>query len=155
VSRWEAYAAHSLVWALSGLSLVLVGILANSIGTSFAETSMAPAATIAVTSVNGYCLYLATGSIACFISSLSRSRGAAVGAVLAVVIISFLINFLAEFWEPARSLRFLSLLNYYEPLRIFQEAAWPLGNLVVLTVSATVLWTAGGVVFQRRDIAVR
>ena len=73
--------------------------------------------------------------------------------VLAVVLASFLLTFLAEFWEPAKTISFLSLLNYYRPALVFQEGgAWPLGDMIVLLAIGGVFWTLGGVIFERRDI---
>ena len=62
------------------------------------------------------------------------------------------LNFLAQFWEPAQSASFLSVLNYYTPLLILRDSGWPVGDMAVLVGCAVVFWVAGGIVFARRDI---
>ncbi len=107
--------------------------------------------------VNFYCLYLAVGGIAFLVSSLSDRRGRAMGVVFGVLLASFLLNFIAQFWEPARYVSFLSLLNYYQPLALLQSpdtgwAAWPVTDMAVLTGIGVALWAVGGTCFARRDI---
>ena len=86
------------------------------------------------------------------VSSLSNRRGRAFGVVFAIVLVSFLVNFLAQLWEPARSLAFLSVLNYYRPLLILRDTSWPLTDMLVLVAVGGVLWLAGMLIFARRDI---
>ena len=73
-------------------------------------------------------------------------------AAFTVVVMSFLLSFLAQYWEPAKSLSFLSMLHYYKPLLILREAAWPVRDMVTLAACGAVFWLAGGLQFARRDI---
>ena len=78
----------------------------------------------------------------------SRNRNIA----LAILIVSFVLNFLAAFNETIRRFSFLSLMDYYRPLFVLQGQAKPIREIIILTVIGAVCWTAGGIVFVRRDI---
>ena len=153
VSRTRVYALESVVWLVSGLVLVAIGLLGNLIGgwLSGPQAPLAPGQLIIVV-INLYCLYVAVGSVAYLVSSLSDRRGRAVGIVFGVVLASFLLNSLAQFWGPAKSIAFLSLQNYYRPLLILRETAWPVKDMLVLIAVSAILWTAGAMIFARRDI---
>ena len=101
---------------------------------------------------NLFCLYLAVGGLGWLISSLSERRGKAIAIVFSILLASFLLSFLAQFWEPARRISWIGLLNYYQPLAILQSESWPWRNMAVLTVFGGVCWLVGGVIFARRDI---
>ena len=54
--------------------------------------------------------------------------------------------------QVAEKIAFLSILNYYKPFAIMQSSAWPVKDMLVLAGCGAVLWTAGGIIFARRDI---
>lgn len=153
VSRWRVYLCETLVWLVAGLAVIGMGLAGSVLGdlTTPSEARPAPGRVI-IAAANLYCLYLAVGGLALLISSLSDRRGRAVAVAFGVVLASFLLSFLAQLWEPAKSLSFLSMLNYHQPLLILREAAWPVKDMVTLTACAAVLWLAGAVFFVRRDI---
>lgn len=74
------------------------------------------------------------------------------GIVFGIVLASYLLNSLAQFWGTAKSIAFLSLQNYYRPLLILRETAWPVTDMLVLIAVSAILWTAGVMIFARRDI---
>ena len=73
-------------------------------------------------------------------------------AVFATVLASFLLNFLAQFWEPARVLSFLSVLNYYQPMNVVSVGRLPLGDVVPLYGVGIAGWLIGGEIIARRSI---
>ena len=153
VSRWQVYFSETLVFLLSGVVLFGMGLVGNYVGSLLARADSFPTTgRLAAILVNGYCLYLAVGGISYFFSSLSDRRGRAVGWGLAVILSSFLLSFLTPFWEPANSISFLSLLDYYRPAVVFQEGGWPLKDMAVLVIVGGFFWMLGGVIFDRRDI---
>ena len=153
VTRWEVYISETLVFLLSGVLLLGMGLIGNYVGGALAGTESVPTAgQIAAVLANGFCLYLAVGAIIYLFSSLSDQRGRAVGMGLAVVLTSFLVSFLARFWEPAESLSFLSLLSYYRPMLVFQDGGWPLAHMAILVVAAGFFWVLAGAIFDRRNI---
>ncbi|UCE62299.1 MAG: ABC transporter permease subunit [Phycisphaerales bacterium] len=153
VSRKKLYLCESLVWLLAGMLTVLIGLAGNAIGGRGAPEEMKMTwrqSLIVIT--NLYCLYLAVGGITWLVSSLSDRRGRAVGVVLAIVLGSFFLNFISQFWNPAKSLAFLGVLNYYRPLMILRNGAWPVADISTLVGVGGVAWLFGGIIFARRDI---
>ena len=153
VSRRRLFLCESLVWALSGAVVVLFALLGCFLGNLFIPAEDRPDfGRLLIVLVNLFAMYATVGSLALLVSSLSDRRGRAVAVAFGIVIFSFLLNFLAQFWEPARSLSFVGLLNYYQPLVILRDATWPIRDLIVLLTCSLVLWVTGGVIFSRRDI---
>jgi ABC-2 type transport system permease protein len=153
VTRARIYQVECAVWLACGLVVVSMGVVGNVIG----GLSAAPEARIAfgrtvLVAVNLYCLYVAVGGMACMVSSLSDRRGRAVGIVFAIVLASYLLNSIAQLWGPAKSARFLSVLNYYKPLPTLRGGAFPVTDMLVLVGIGAVLWMIGGLIFARRDI---
>ncbi len=153
VSRTRVYVCESLVWLTSGLVILAAGLAGNLLGNRVA-TSETQGATghLLIVLVNLYGLYVAVGAMAFFVSCWSDRRGRAVGVAFAIVLAGYVLNFLAQFWQPARSISFLSFQHYYRPLLIIREGAWPTSDILVLATVSVVFWLAGAIVFNRRDI---
>lgn len=111
VSRGQVYVCQSFIWALSGMALILSGVVGYVLGLTLAKVPLPTTGRLLVTICNTYFLYLAAGAVTCVFSSFSKRRGRAIGGALAVVVLSFAISFVAPFWEPARHVEFLSLLT--------------------------------------------
>ncbi len=159
VSRFEVYASETVVFFGTGVVVVIMGLLGHRLGIMSVAAARRPGfATLLVVVANLYCLYLAVGGLAYLVSSMSNRRGRAIGIVFALLLASFLLNFLAQFWEPAKKIAFLSVLNYYQPLLVLRDAAggswprFPVADMLTLAIAGCVLWTAGAVCFARRDI---
>ncbi len=153
VSRWRVYVCESLVWVCAGMVVLGLGAAGYAIGHLAVDVkAQAGLETLFMVVVNMFALYLAVGGLAFLTSSLSSRRGRAVAVTFGIVLASFLLTFLAQFWEPAKTLEYLSVLKYYKPLLVIRDGAWPMGDIAVLTAAAVALWTAGGVFFSRRDI---
>ena len=153
-SRTRVYLCETVVWLGSGLVVVAAGLAGHLVGSWLGPlgSTTIPLRTM-VTILNLYCLYVAVAGMACLVSSLSDRRGRAVAVVFGIVLASFFLNFLAQFWQPAKAVSFLSVLNYHRPLMVLREGAgWSVRDLVVLASVGTVLWAGGGVVFARRDV---
>lgn len=153
VTRWGVMRSESLVWLGNGAVLLAMAVLGNVVGNLAVEESMRPDLTRTLIVVaNLMCLYVAVGGISWFVSAASDRRGKAVAVVFAVVLASFLLNYLAQFWQPADDVVFLSLLNYYRPLFVLRDGTWPIGDMAILSAVGVGLWIAAGLVFARRDI---
>lgn len=153
VSRWKLYIAETLGWMLTGAVVLAVGFLGHLSASSALQPQMRPGqyATFCVIA-NLFAMYLAVGALAFLVSCCSDRRGRAIGIVFAILLISFLLNFLAQFWEPAQSISFLSVMTYYRPAHVIQSQSFPMSDVAVLLSTAAVSWIAGGAVFQRRSI---
>ncbi|NOS99075.1 MAG: ABC transporter permease subunit [Phycisphaerales bacterium] len=102
--------------------------------------------------VNETAMLLAVGGLAVLVSSLSVRRGRAIACAFGILLSSFLLNVLAAFWPVAERVAFAGILRYYRPYVVLREGGPNMTDLVVLSVVAIVTWTAGGIVFTRRDI---
>ena len=153
VSRWGLYRAELAMFLASGVFLIAMALVGNRIGSLLVATPMPfQAKSTLIMIVNLFCLYIAAGGLAWLVSSLSERRGKAIAIVFSILLASFLLSFLAEFWKPADTISFLSILTYYQPLIVIRQEQWPLGDMAVLLILGTVMWTAGGICFARRDI---
>jgi hypothetical protein len=101
---------------------------------------------------NLYCVYLAVGGLAFFVSSLSDRRGRAMAVAFAIVLSSFLLNFVAQFWAPARKFACLGVMEYYRPAQILQSNVLPTADVAILLSVAAVAVVLGGEVAARRSI---
>lgn len=153
VSRWRVYVCEAAVWASAGVLVITCALIGNRFGNYLAGTEQPPGlARMLIIAVNLFTLYGAVGGMTFLISSVSDRRGRAVAVAFGIVLASFLLNFLAQFWSPAEKVSFLGMLNYYRPLLVVRDAAWPTGDIMVLAAVGLVLWLTGGVLFARRDI---
>ena len=154
VSRWSAYLTETAVWLGTGALLVSMAYCGALTGGALAgASSTLDAGRLTSVVVNFFCLYLAVGGLAFLVSSCSDRRGRAIGLVFGIVVASVVLNFLTQFWEVARRLSFLGLLEYYRPIVTLQSGGWPLGDIAVLVLVGSSLWIAGAIVFNRRDIS--
>jgi ABC-2 type transport system permease protein len=153
VSRWGVYASETVVWAGSGTLILLAAVAGNALGSSRVTQAAHPDfGRVAIVVVNLWVMYLTVGSGASLLSALSSRRGKAMTASFVIVLGSFLVNYLAQLWEPAKRLAFLSVLEYHRPVNVLRDGGWPLRDMAVLGAVAAVLWIAGGLVFARRDL---
>jgi ABC-2 type transport system permease protein len=153
VRRIKLFISESALWLAGGVALVVLSLAGHLFGAGFVgpEDRTEPSSLVIVV-FNLLCLYLAFGGLACLISALSDRRGRAVGAAFAVALVFLVLQFIAQFWEPAKSIRFASPLNYYSPLFVLRDQTWPLRDMLVLTLAGAVLWLAAMILFVRRDI---
>lgn len=156
VTRRAFYLAESAACAVAAGVVLAAGAAGHACGSLFlpVESRMA-AATVGAILVNLAALQAAVLGIAFLLSAASSRRGRAVAVAFAVVLVSFLLGFLAQLWEPARPLGHISLMSYYRPLAIAQDATAgpPWRDVAVLATVATAAWAGGWAVFSRRDIA--
>ena len=105
VSRRQLYCAETAVWLASGMVVLLLGAAGNMLGSWMlsGQAQIGPGR-LALVIGNLYCLYVAVGGAAWFVSALSDRRGRAVGVIFAFVLGSFLLDFLA-FLEPRGATR--------------------------------------------------
>ncbi len=153
VSRWDVYRSETAVWLTSGVLLMGAAIAGNMLGASRVTGSATPDfARSGIVLANLFCLYVAAGGLAWLMSALSDRKGRAMTIVFILVITSFLVSYLAQLWQPAERLAFLSVLNYYRPLFVLRDGVWPLRDMGVLVGVGAALWLTGGIVFARRDL---
>ncbi len=153
VSRRRLYVAQTISWLATGLVLFVAAGIGHWLASSSMPNEMnSGLVRVIMVLANLFMVYVAVGGIALFVSACSDRRGRAVGVVFAVVLFSFFVTFLGQFWEPAESFTFLSLLQYYQPADLIQHGDIPWSNLGVLSATGSLFWLAGCEVFARRSI---
>jgi ABC-type transport system involved in multi-copper enzyme maturation permease subunit len=154
VSRWEVFVSETIVWLVALTGLIVCAFAGSRLGAALeGKTAPVPLPGLLLVLFNLWCLAAAVGALAWLCSALSDRRGRAMAIVFAIIIASFLLNFLAQFWEPAKSVMFLGVLNYHRPMEVIRHGALPLQDVLVLLGVAATAWTAGGIALARRDIA--
>jgi ABC-2 type transport system permease protein len=155
ITRTSVYVGTSVVWLLTALSLAVATWTGVALGTFFVPfPEPIDLARIGMANINQVMLLLAIGGTTALVSCLVNRRGIAVAIIVALLLASFLVNFLAAFLPPVESIEFLGLLHYYRPVDIVRDGRWPVRNLGVLGAVAVVTWTAGLLIFRRKDIPV-
>jgi len=153
VSRRAVYMCETIVWLVSGLLIIGLGLLGHRIAAPIMPVEMRPELSRSIlASMNLYCVYIAVGGIAFLVSSLSSRRGRAIAIIFAIVLASFLLNFLAQFWDPAKEVAFLGIMNYYQPAHILQTGAFPFADVAILLSVGFSTWLIGGEIVARRSI---
>ena len=154
VSRWELFLSDSAVWLASATFAALMALAGGEIGSTLAGAEGGPGASrTAIVVINLLGLNVLVGAIASLVSALSDRRGRAIAVVFGVLLATFLLNYLSQFWQPAQSLSFLSMLTYYRPMLIVRDGAWPVKDLLTLGGAALAFWLAAGWTFSRRDLS--
>jgi ABC-type transport system involved in multi-copper enzyme maturation permease subunit len=153
ISRRAVYACESIVWLAAGCFVLLMGFAGHLAAAPTMPEELRPDVSRSlIVLTNLYCVYLAVGGIALFIASLSDRRGRAIAVVFAILLASFLLNFVANFWQPAKQVSFLGILEYYRPAEILLHGRFPAGDVAVLIAVAVITWLAGGEIVARRSI---
>jgi ABC-type transport system involved in multi-copper enzyme maturation permease subunit len=153
VARRTVYWCESAVCLASGAIILGSGSAGYFLGTAAMPQVQWPAPErVLLVLVNFYCVYVAVAGVAYLISALSSRRGRAVAAIFVLVLASFLLNFLAQFWEPARRVAFLGVLNYYQPAGILSEGSLSARHILVLLGTGLGAWLVGAEVMARRTI---
>ncbi len=153
VSRRKIYWSETIVWIVTGSFVICMGLVGHRIAAPTMPEEMRPDMQgVAMVMINLFGVYLAVGGIAMLVSSLSDRRGRAVAVIFALVLASFMLNFIAQYWAPAETIAFLSVMEYYQPARILQDGAFPTADMLVLIAVATVSWLVGGEIMARRSI---
>ncbi len=153
ISRWQWIRTDGLMWLISAMIVIALLVIGNLVGSSIVGSGRGLGlyeALILYTNLLG--LYLAVGSGAWLISSLSDRRGKAITLAFVLIVTSFLISYLEQFWEPARYAAWFSVMSYNRPLFVLRDGAWPVRDLCVLYGAAIVLWGLAAAVFTRRDL---
>lgn len=153
VSRWKIYLSETIGWLCTGVLILSMGYAGHFAASAGLQPQMRPGALItAWVMLNLLAVYSVVGCFAFLVSACSDRRSRAMGVVFAVLLFSFLLNFLAQFWEPARAISFLSIMEYYRPALIIQSGTFPSTDVAVLAAISGFCWIVGGFVFRRRSI---
>lgn len=153
VSRAKLYGSVSVVWLACGIPICSAIPLGSWIGESFLPLSEpVNFSRLMIVAVNFGAMYVAVGGFATCCSAFTSRRGMAVTITVVWLLSSFLLNFLAQFWTVAEWMSMVGVLHYYRPLPIVHTGDWPWRDIFILLGTGLAFWSAGLVLFRRRDI---
>jgi len=153
VSRSTIWLTEFVGWSVSGVIVLFIGVTGHLLASPWMPDNLRPDRLLVIfVTINLLAVYLAVGGITCLVCAFCDRRFRAIGIVFSVLVLSFLQNFLAQFWEPAQTVSFLSVLEYYRPAEVFESGGFPFRNVVILLAVAGVTWLTGLRVFVRRNI---
>lgn len=153
VTRWDILRSETAVWFAASVAVLVLALLGDIVGGWYVADQQQPdMARLLTVLANLLCMVLAVGGLSWLVSALSDRRGPAITVAFVVLLASFLLNFLAQFWKFAEHISFLGLLNYYRPLFILRDGVVPWRDMAILLAVAVGLWTAAGIVLNRRDV---
>lgn len=156
VSRSRLLISETVAWLLSACLLFGGLLLGTWLGTTRLDPSMLPDwSRLLKVLPNLVLVYLVIGLIALLASMASDRKVRAVLTAVIVTIVSVVINFLYTLDSSlafTKSIAFLSLLDYYKPLRVMVNDAWPVRDMVVLLGVCITLWVLALVILCRRDV---
>lgn len=155
ISRARIYATLSLVAVLTGLPICASVWLGSLLGRSVTGTLEVRMDLLAVVACHLYAAYVFLACFAIAVSAMCSRRATSLGICFLLIFYAFVLNLVVAFWPAARPIAFTGFLNYYAPLPIVREQAWRWGDIGVLLGGGAALWTAGLIVFCRRDIPAR
>jgi ABC-2 family transporter protein len=155
VSRWNLYVSETAAWLLTAL-LTLGAMFGGAyFGAQFIKPEIREVATpdwgrLLMVLANLGLVYVVVGCIASLFTTLIDRRTWAVLCTLVLTLFSLLVSFLHTI-DPAleftKSMRFLSVLDYYKPLAILRSGEWQVRDMTILFSTALTLWIVTGVIF--------
>lgn len=156
VSRWRLFMSETTAWLLSGVTLLGCLFLGSFIGAQYIDPMYRPNwAHLAMVLANLALVYSVIATSSMLAAVLTDRRARAVLAVIILTVFSVLISFLYTL-DPSlaftKKLRFLSVLDYYKPVKVLITGEWPLRDMLWLGGASLVLWVSAGIVLSRRDV---
>lgn len=153
VSRRKVFLCETFIWLASGIWLLFMALAGHWLIAPLLPNVIRPDFSVTFkVLLNFYCVYIAVGGIGFFIASVSNYRSRAIGTFFGILLASFLLNFLAQFWEFARQIAFLSVMSYYRPAQTILSTEFPVSNLLILLGIGGIAWAAAGEVMARRSL---
>jgi ABC-2 type transport system permease protein len=156
VSRWRLFISESTAWLVSGTTLLGGLYLGSFIGAQFIPTEHRPDwSRLAMVLANLALVYAVISTSSMLAAVLTDRRARAVLTVIILTVSSVLITFLYTLdpsLEFTKKLRFLSVLDYYTPIKTLLSGQWPVRDMLWLAGASLTIWLAAGIVLSRRDV---
>jgi ABC-2 type transport system permease protein len=157
VSRTRLLISETIAWLLSACVLFGGLLLGTWLGSLRLDQALRPDWSKLLTILpNLVLVYLVVGLIALLASMASDRKVRAVLTAVVITIVSIVINFLYTLdssLEFTKAIAFLSLLDYYRPLRVMLSGEWPVRDMLILATLCAALWTTALIVLRQRDVA--
>lgn len=154
IPRWRVVAEKFAALVLGLLGILAVTLVGFLIGLVLVPQLDIPPLMLVAAVFNMLPLLLVTAAMTLLLTTALRSRGRAMGLVVAIMVASYFISTLAGLATEALStVKYLSYWHYYDGYGpLFEGIQW--GDFALLLVVAAVMFAASVWFFERRDLAV-
>ncbi len=153
VSRNNVLACGVICWTIVALAVSICPLIGVWLGSQFVDLQEPIRfGRFGIVMINFLILNLAVASMSTLAGCCVDRRGVAVATVAVILITGLAMNFLESFLPAIQRIRFLNVLNYYQPSNIVRDGIWPVANLAVLGGISLVCLTVAAVIWNRRDI---
>ena len=152
VTKTQAYICAGIITVAGMYALVLVMFSGTVVATgiyNFDQT--VPLYPFFKVAICGGITASAVGSIALF-AAASFKRNNALYITVAYLVLSYFVSIISEWWPRMKWLKPTTIFYYGPGPEIFNESAWPLGDMCVLLSILAVSSILGGIIWQRRDL---
>lgn len=154
VARTAFILSKALV-LFSGSLLLVLAFVAGLLGTADAlGVAHAGPRPYLLAGLETFLLYGAVGAITLCCSALTSEKGKAVLAGTGILLGGYVLNYVADLWEPAKAVRFLSLFAYYDPKTMLGGGAVAPAHLAVLAGISLVALVGAAIGFRRRSLSI-
>lgn len=156
VTRLQLLVSETVAWSVNALGVFGAVYAGNYFGSQFVKEAYRPDYAEMLLAIGNLALvYSVIGTLGLLAGVWTDRRLRAVLFVVLVTIFSLLVNFLYaidQSLEFTRHLRFLSVLEYYKPIKSFQTGAFQWRDASILAGAAITLWTIAAIRLKERDV---
>jgi ABC-2 type transport system permease protein len=151
-TKTHVYICAGLITIAGMYALVLVMFLGTVAATNLYQFDQTvPLYAFFKIAINGGLLASAVGGIALLAVACFR-RGTAVSLTVAYLVVNYFVSIIAEWWPRMKWLGPTTIFYYVHGPEIFNESAWPTGDMCVLISILVVSTLLGGFIWSRRDL---
>lgn len=151
-TKTHVYICAGLITITGMFALVLVMFGGTVFATNLYKFDQAvPLYSFFKTAINGGLLASVAGGIA-LLSAACFQRNTAVWVTVAYLVLNYFVSIIAEWWPRMKWMYPATIFYYVDGNKIFNEAGWPVGDMLVLLTILIVSTLLGGIIWSRRDL---
>ncbi|MHC4203125.1 MAG: ABC transporter permease subunit [Planctomycetota bacterium] len=151
-TKTQIYICAGLITVIGMFALVAVMFMGTVVATNLYDFEQdIPFYSFFKLAINGGILASTVGAISLLAAACFR-RGTAVCVTVAYLVLNYFAEIIAEWWPRMKWLEPITIFNYVDEGKIFNQSSWPLGAMTVLISILVISTVAGGVIWSRRDL---
>jgi ABC-2 type transport system permease protein len=151
-SRYFSWVAMNLIMIVSWIVFIYIGVLALRSVFGLGEMAYVPFSDITRTMILFLPFMLSMQGFCMLASVIANNSKKAYGISFGIYFGMYFLNILAQLGEKLDFVEYLTIFHYWNYNTIFIDGIIPWGDTVLLTILSTVLFTAGSVIFERKDL---